>query len=66
MNTPAYFAIDNVITSDGLVAVENVEPKSLFEIYPNPTTGEVLIKFNVSVDGDVSLSFIDQSGKKSP
>ena len=33
-------------------------------VYPNPTTGEVVIKFNVSIDGDVSLSFVDGNGKK--
>ncbi len=38
MNTPAYFAIDNVVTSDGVVDVENVDAKSLFEIYPNPAS----------------------------
>jgi hypothetical protein len=33
-------------------------------VYPNPTTGEVIIKFNVSIDGNVSLAFVDGNGKK--
>ena len=32
-------------------------------VYPNPTTGEVTIKFNVPVDGNVNLSFINNEGK---
>jgi hypothetical protein len=35
-----------------------------FVVYPNPTTGEVVIKFNVAVDGDVSLAFVDGNGKR--
>ena len=33
-------------------------------VYPNPTTGEVIIKFNVPIDGNVNLSFVDGNGKK--
>lgn len=33
-------------------------------VYPNPTTGEVVIKFNVSIDGLVSLAFVDGNGKR--
>ena len=33
-------------------------------VYPNPTTGEAVVKFNVSEPGDVTLSFIDATGKK--
>jgi len=33
-------------------------------VYPNPTTGEVIIKFNVSIDGNVSLAFVDGNGKR--
>ena len=32
-------------------------------VYPNPTTGEVTIKFNVPLDGNVSLSFVDINGR---
>lgn len=61
MNTPAYFAIDNVITSDGLVAVENVEPKSLFEIYPNPTTDFLILKNLEQERAEVSI--FDMTGR---
>ena len=33
-------------------------------VYPNPTTGEAVVKFNVSEPGDVTLSFVDATGKK--
>jgi hypothetical protein len=45
-----------------LTGVELKENQIL--VYPNPTTGEVIIKFNVPVDGNVSLSFVDGNGKK--
>ena len=58
----------NITPTNGVYEVKSINGTELKNneilVYPNPTTGEVLIKFNVSVDGDVSLSFIDQSGKK--
>jgi hypothetical protein len=45
-----------------LTGVELKENQIL--VYPNPTTGEVIIKFNVPIDGNVSLSFVDGNGKK--
>ena len=33
-------------------------------VYPNPTKGEAVVKFNVSEDGDVSLGFVDVTGKR--
>jgi len=61
MNTPAYFAVDNVITSDGVVAVENVEAKSLFEIYPNPAN-EFLVLKNLENE-DAQVSIFDMTGR---
>lgn len=55
MNTPAYFAIDNVITSDGVVAVENVEAISLFEIYPNPASQFFVLKNLENENAQVSI-----------
>ena len=61
MNTPAYFAVDNVITSDGIVTVENVEAKSLFEIYPNPATDFFILK-NLENE-NVEVSIFDITGR---
>jgi hypothetical protein len=60
---------DMAITpTNGVYEVKMINGSELKEneilVYPNPTTGEVVIKFNVPVDGNVSLSFIDGSGKK--
>ncbi len=61
MNTPAYFAIDNVVTSDGIVDVENVEAKSLFKIYPNPASEFFVLKNLENENAQVSI--FDMTGK---
>jgi hypothetical protein len=57
----------NVTPTNGLYQVKMIKGVSLKEneilVYPNPTTGEVTIKFNVPVDGNVTLSFVDVNGK---
>jgi len=60
---------DMAITpTNGVYEVKMINGAELKEneilVYPNPTTGEVVIKFNVPVDGNVSLSFLDANGKK--
>lgn len=55
MNTPAYFAVDNVVTSDGIVAIENVEANSLFEIYPNPANEFFVLKNLENEDAEISI-----------
>lgn len=61
MNTPAYFAIDNVVTSDGVVDIKNVEANSLFEIYPNPAQEFFVLK-NLE-DENVDVAIFDMTGK---
>ncbi len=61
MNTPAYFAIDNVVTSDGVVAVENVDATSLFEFYPNPASEFFVLK-NLEKE-NVQVSIFDMTGR---
>lgn len=57
----------NITPTNGLYQVKMVRGISLKEneilVYPNPTTGEVTIKFNVPTDGNVSLSFVDINGR---
>lgn len=57
----------NITPTNGLYQVKMVRGISLKEneilVYPNPTTGEVTIKFNVPMDGNVSLSFVDINGR---
>jgi len=61
MNTPAYFAIDNVVTSDGVVNIENVEANSLFEIYPNPASEFFVLK-NLE-DENAEVAIFDMTGR---
>ena len=44
MNTPAYFFIDNVTTAGTPVAVKNLAPQEVFEIFPNPTADVLFLK----------------------
>jgi uncharacterized protein DUF4465/type IX secretion system substrate protein len=44
MNTPAYFCMDNIITSDGTTALTGIKSKPGFEVYPNPATDFITIK----------------------
>ena len=57
-----------VTPTNGVYEVKSLNGVELKEnqilVYPNPTTGEVIIKFNVPVDGNVNLSFVDGNGKK--
>ena len=57
----------NIIPVNGMYQVKMVKGLSLKEneilVYPNPTTGDITVKFNVPVDGLVSLSFVDVNGK---
>lgn len=57
----------NCTPTNGLYQVKMVRGISLKEneilVFPNPTTGEVTIKFNVPTDGMVNLSFVDVNGK---
>jgi len=42
MNTPAYFCMDNLITSDGVTSIKDL-PKLDISVFPNPTTDFVNI-----------------------
>ena len=44
INTPTYFCIDNVTTSDGVVSADDIFKENLFEIYPNPTSDFIFIE----------------------
>ena len=57
----------NITPTNGLYQVKMIKGVSLKDneilVYPNPTTGEVTIKFNVPMDGNVTLSFVDANGR---
>jgi hypothetical protein len=58
----------NVTPANGVYQVKMIGGVTLKDneilVYPNPTNGEVIIKFNVPVDGNVNLSFVDANGKR--
>ncbi|MFT5166944.1 MAG: hypothetical protein ACI8P3_002176 [Saprospiraceae bacterium] len=51
MNTPGYFCVDNIVTSDGTTAVNTVDSPKLFEVYPNPAADFMIIKNREGRDG---------------
>ena len=59
----------NVTASNGVVEIVRIAPSvQLIEkqilVFPNPTTGEVVIEFTNPIDGEVKLYFVDQTGKE--
>lgn len=57
----------NITPTNGLVVINRMGPGIKLKnndilVFPNPTTGEVIIQFNVEQDGDVDLSFVDGVG----
>jgi len=56
-----------ITPTNGVYEVKMINGVELKEneilVYPNPTTGDVVVKFNVPVDGNVVLSFVDANGK---
>ena len=45
MNTPAYFCVDDIKTTDGVTSIKNIE-KSELKIYPNPSSDVVYVSDN--------------------
>jgi hypothetical protein len=46
MNTPAYFCMDNLITQDAPMAISSISKEANFEVFPNPASDELNIRFN--------------------
>jgi len=61
MNTPAYFCMDNFITSDGITSIADLDQKRSFEVYPNPANDFVMIKSEDQINANVSI--YDITGK---
>ncbi len=62
--TPGQIAV-NVVCDQPRDAKSSsaVEQKSGLELYPNPTTGSVMLTFNTTADEEVSVVLFDLSGK---
>jgi hypothetical protein len=56
----------NITPTNGILQIKAVDGVSLKEneilVYPNPTTGDIVVKFNVPIDGNVNLVFINERG----
>lgn len=61
MNTPAYFCIDDMTTSDAITSVENAEELAGFTLSPNPVSDFVNIK-NIEI-GEANYSIFDKLGR---
>ena len=59
----------NIGYTNGLAQIRRMGPGLVLKteemlVFPNPTTGEVIIQFNNQLDDDVNLSFVDVNGKE--
>lgn len=58
----------NTTPTNGVYKVKSLQGVDLktdeILVYPNPSKGNAVVKFNVAQDGDVSLSLVDMTGKK--
>lgn len=63
MNTPAFFAIDNLATEANFVGISEVSNGN-FQLYPNPATDQLYLSANNEINFPVSYSISDINGKK--
>jgi hypothetical protein len=59
----------NIGFTNGVAQIRRIGPGLVLKneemlVFPNPTTGEVIIQFNNQIDDDVTLSFVDVNGKE--
>lgn len=59
----------NIAYTNGVAQIRRMGPGVVLEneemlVFPNPTTGEVIIQFNNAIDDDVQLFFVDVNGKE--
>lgn len=60
MNTPAYFCVDNLETTDGVSSVVPFD-ENLIKVYPNPTLGVINVD---GLEGAYQYELINQMGQK--
>ena len=60
---PALLRIDNFCI-DQTVGTNDIQNELNFSIYPNPTTGQLTIQFESSLEQDVSLKVLDILGRQ--
>ena len=60
-----YFYIDNISIGTGLGLEDVITPATLgLQVYPNPTTDDATISFQLNSDADVAVSLYDVIGKE--
>lgn len=60
-----YFYIDNISIGTGLGVEDVITPTTLgLQVYPNPTTDDATISFQLDRDADVAVSLYDVIGKQ--
>jgi hypothetical protein len=63
MNTPAYFAMDNLTTRASMVGIGEKRKPGLLTLSPNPSTGLVKITCGAELHGAVRIFLYDINGK---
>lgn len=63
MNTPAFFAMDN-FTTMSTVGMEELESISNFNLYPNPTNGNINISYESTITNKLTIALFDINGRE--
>lgn len=63
MNTPGFFAIDNLALTS-TASVEELESISNFNLYPNPTNGNVNISYESHTNNELAITLFDINGRE--
>lgn len=62
MNTPAFFAIDNLELAS-TVGVKELSQMDELSIYPNPTNGDLQLNYTLKTNSEISIIVADVTGK---
>jgi hypothetical protein len=63
INTPLFFAIDDVAVSKDLVATTDIAPNPGFQVYPNPFSSTVNIRWPDQGNQQGIWQLLDSAGK---
>lgn len=63
INTPAFFAIDNMVLST-TVGVDELETVSNISVYPNPAKEMIILNYIATTETELSVRIFDISGKE--
>lgn len=55
INTPTYFFVDNIITSDGITSLKEIPAAEAFKVFPNPAHDKLQIESFLNNSSDIQI-----------